>query len=249
MMRYRLLGLITLMAALPAAAADEKTPTNRDQNEGELLYFEDFDGYKDGSPAPADWWVEGSVWTGVENGRLRINANPPGGKSDPGHACTAFLRQSFAGDLKVSFEAHVTTATTGLNNINFFLLYTDPAGKPLEDSRESRADGAYKKYHELNGYIFTYVNERGRTDEKARFRIRRCPGFELLSEAYTYEAKKEKTYHVEITRRGADLIISVDGNEILTATDTKGPWPEGLIGLRTFCTDLWWDNIAVTRLK
>mgnify|MGYP006208435713 CR=1 FL=1 len=51
----------------------------------------------------------------------------------------------------------------------------------------------------------------------------------------------------EIARDEAGFIrTGQDGRLLLEGRDEQ-PWTEGLLGLRTFQTDLWWDNIRVTR--
>ncbi len=218
-----------------------------------VLLSEDFEGYRDGSALPADWWAEGGEKVWIEEGRLRVKANP-GVRGQPGHVCTVWHRKVFPGNIRVAFDAHVVDSATGANNINFFLLYSDPTGAPLHETRHSRTSGEYAFYHPLNGYIFTFLNdfeakagchEAGST--KARFRMRRCPGFQLMAETYDYHCKKGITYRVTIAKRNGDITFAVDGRVYLEGRD-ENPWTEGLIGLRTFQTDLWWDNIQITEL-
>jgi len=212
----------------------------------DVVYSEDFTGVPDGG-MPVGWWVEGGQSVGVEDGRLRVRANPPG-RNKPGYVCTVWYAQPFAGDLRVEFDAHVVDSTIGANNINFFLLYSHPDGGDLHATRETRSDGSYSRYHDLNGYIFTFLNDfhNEREGEQARMRMRRCPGFELITETYAYHCRKGTTYRVSITKSAGELSLAVDGKVYLEGKDTA-PWSEGLIGLRTFQTDLWWDNIVVKR--
>jgi len=213
-----------------------------------VIFYEDFETCREGA-VPAGWWTEGGERVYVENGRLRVVANPEG-DHQPGYVATVWHERVFSGDLKVDFDAHVLHSTVDANNINCFLLYSDPEGRPLYETRASRADGAYRHYHVLNGYIFTFLNdfrhESGRK-EAARMRMRRCPGFRLMAETYDYHCRKGVTYHVTIIRRGGHLTFGVDGR-IYLECDDRQPWAEGLIGLRTFQTDLWWDNITVAQL-
>jgi hypothetical protein len=220
----------------------------------DVIFSENFEGYEDGSAPSGDWWVEGGENVWIESGHLRVKANPEG-KYQPGYVCTVWNKRVFPGSVQVEFDAHVLDSTVNANNINFFLLYTDPAGRSLYNSRASRASGEYRFYHELNGYIFTFLNDRdgnaGHNEDgstKARFRMRRCPGFHLLTETYGYHCKRGVTYHVTIAKREGHLTLAVDGSIYLEAQDND-PWTEGLIGLRTFQTDLWWDNIVITELK
>jgi hypothetical protein len=209
--------------------------------------------YEDFSDGMVRWWVEGGERTWVKDNSLHMKADPKEG--DEGHAVTAWFQQEMPADVRVTFDAHVISSSQGVNNINFFLHYSDPSGKPLYETRESRASGAYSLYHHLNGYIFTFVaGTRKETltlseeQRPARIRIRRCPGFRLLAETYTYHNRAGHTYHVEIVKRGGQIVFSVDGNELLRAEDAN-PHQGGLLGLRTFRTYLRWSNIKVTSLK
>ena len=220
--------------------------------EEKVLLFEDFEGYENGSPPPGDWWVEGGEGVWIEDGHIRVKANP----ETPGkHVCTVWHRQSFPGNVRVAFDSQVIDSTIDANNINFFLLYTDPSGRPLYETRESRESSAYGLYHVLDGYIFTFLNdfrlEGGAYEDgssRGRMRMRRCPGFQLMTETYEYHCKKGVTYHVTITKQDGDITFAVDGKEYLKGHDDN-PWTEGLIGLRTFQTDLWWDNIKVVEIE
>jgi hypothetical protein len=199
-----------------------------------------------------DWWVEGGEQVWVEDGRLHMKADPP--ERGPGFVCTAWHRTPISGNVRIEFDAHVVSSAIDANNINFFFFYSDPSGKPLFETREDRADADYRKYHDLNGYIVTFLkdfrNEGGEHPDgsaKARFRLRRCPGFNLLTETFASHCEAGVTYHCEIVRRDGRITFSVDGKTYLEADDPD-PLNEGLIGLRTFRTYLWWDNIRVTRL-
>lgn len=206
------------------------------------IIHETFDGIPDGQ-TPDNWWYEGGVWMRVEDGHLRTNADPKEG--EPGtHVATAWHSTPVSGDVRVSFDAHVISSSTDVNNINFFLMYTDPSGRPLFETREDRASGSYDLYHGLNGYIFTFLNSDPEGKGRARFRMRKCPGFNLLTEMFDYHCRQGVTYRAEIVKRGGEITFGVDGQTYLAYEDDD-PWTEGLIGLRTFKTDLWWDNVRV----
>ena len=212
-----------------------------------VLFRDDFSGDL------SNWWVEGGQRVWVEDGRLYVRSDPPGSRQ-PGFVCTVWCRQQFSGDLRLEVDAHVLESQGDCNNINFFLLYSDPAGTPLYDTRDTRADAGYDKYHNLNGYIFTYLNDTdvagGRYDDgstKARIRIRRCPGFELLNETFTHHCRRGVTYRLALERSRGQLSIAVDGRTLLTTPDDR-PHASGLIGLRTYQTYLWCDNVVVSRV-
>lgn len=232
-----------------------------------VLFTEDFESYPDTAALPAGWWSEGSKAVRIESGHLRADANLDNTGEDYG-ASTIWLERTFSGDLRVEFDARVLASDGDKNNINFFFLFSDPSGKPLRQTCNDRADGEYGKYHKLNGYVFTFLAD-GNPD-KARFRMRDDPGFNLLQESLTYECRRDKTYHIAITKEGSRITFAVDGTVYLdkaprTRSVTCGPAltgvpqrsegsafnPEhksGIIGLRTWHTDLWWDNLKVTEL-
>jgi hypothetical protein len=219
--------------------------------ERELL-FVDFSRCEDG-PIPDDWWVEGGESVRVEKGRLRVRADP-GTDQAPGYVCTVWNRTPLPADVRVEFDACVIDSSIDANNVNFFLHYADPSGRPLFETRASRADAGYAHYHVLDGYIFTFLNDAdgsaGRYDDgstKARLRMRRCPGFHLVDETYGYHCRKGTVYHVDITVRKGRLTYAVDGTEYLWWVD-RSPLPGGLLGLRTYRTELWWNDIRVVPL-
>ncbi len=234
-------------------------PTPPDQ-EKTLIFHETFNG---GHSAGNDgliqgdhaWWVEGGERVWVEDGRLHVKADPENA-GDPGGVATVWSKIPFAGNVRIEMDAHVVSSSIGANNINVFFFYSDPEGKPLFDTRETRADGAYRHYHNLNGYIVTFLRDRleetGLTPEghpHARLRLRRCPGFDLVDETYDeMGVKPGVTYRLAIERREGVITFEVDGKPFLE-WDDPDPLREGLLGLRTFRTHLWWDDIRVYQLK
>lgn len=213
-----------------------------------LLFSEDFENYPNGPNLPAGWWSEGSKAVSIEDGKLRADANLDGSGED--YECaTVWLSRRFQGGIRVEFDAHVLASENNNNNINFFFLFSDPSGKPLFDSRSERADAKYSKYHKLNGYVFTFLATD--TSDKARFRMRDDPGFNLLLENNAYECRQGKTYRIVITKRGRHITYAVDGQVYMAVVDdTANPEHQaGIIGFRTWRTDLWWDNLKVTRIQ
>jgi hypothetical protein len=155
----------------------------------------------------------------------------------------------------LDFDAHVVASSIDANNINLFLSYSDPAGTPLEQTRETRRTAGYDLYHKLNAYIITFLHEPDpagapSSDEssKARVRIRRDPGFHLLAETYTYHCRQGVTYHMTVRKRRGEIQFSVDGKELLRASDPQ-PLGGGRLGLRTYRTWLWWANVRLQEIQ
>jgi hypothetical protein len=198
----------------------------------------------------ADWWTEGGERIAVEKGRLRMMADNPGIKG--GGAATAWWKVPHPADFELTLDAQVLSSSIGANNINLFFCYADPSGKPLIATRESRRSADYNLYHGLNGYIVTFLNdtagEGGRNPDgstKARVRLRRNPGFQLLKETFARQCRPGVTYRLALSKHGGRIRFAVDGETLLEVVDPM-PWQGGLLALRTYRTDLWWDNIVMT---
>lgn len=221
-------------------------------NPGVTVYEDGFNQYN--GPLPIQYWLEGQARVGVENNRLVIDAIRRG--RDTG--ATVWLDQKITGDVKVEFDAHVVDSINDVNNINFFLYFSDPNGDSLKDTRGERADGLYQRYgcdaaakkdvcagRELTGYILTYVAA-GYPDS-ARFRFRQAPGFKLLSESRGFENRSERTYHISIKKKGSLIQQSVNGEIQLTYTieNYEEELNSGFVGFRTWNTQLWIDNFRI----
>jgi len=208
---------------------------------GEKVIFQESFDYPDGE-LPAKWWSEGNQ-AEIKEGRLFVNAD-----TGQFRLSTVWLDQELSGNIRVEFDVHIVSSSDTANNINSFLFYADPNGKPLRDTRKERENGAYTHYHQLNGYIFTYLANGD--PSKARVRFRDNPGFNLLGEEFGYECKIGKTYQVMIVREDKRFQFWVNGEKLLDHVDNgmnisdKG----GLFGFRTWHTALWWDNLVITQL-
>lgn len=244
-------------ALLLTAGATQGEDDSKAAAAGTVLFAEDFEHC--GTQLPEGWWAEGGEKVWVEDGKLHIRANAEGTiardrSNVSGYVCTVWNRTVFKGDVQIEFDAHILASVGGVNNINFFFCYSDPAGRSLFETRASRAGADYNLYHQLNGYIVTFLQGQERIRDyhpdgtaKARFRMRRCPGFKLINENHAHHCMQDRTYHITVAKRGGRISYAVDGTVYAEAVDPE-PLTEGIIGLRTFRTELWWDNFRVIAL-
>lgn len=207
---------------------------------------------EDFSSGFGNWWVEGANDVFVRDAKLHLCADGDVRSNQMG---TVWCRTPVTGNVKIEYVATVESSKEHFNNINFFFMYSDPSGEPLADTAEQRRDGEYKRYHELNGYIVTFLNnpkdgpEMDNPDgtRKARMRLRRCPGFHLVDETFGYNSQQGVPYHFKITVVDGGIDFYVDGKKYLSWTDPR-PLRSGLIGLRTYRSRICWDNVKVTEL-
>lgn len=209
--------------------------------EKDVLWMETFD-YPDGD-LPEIFWDEGCKAV-IKEGRLFVDADTTG------HRCsTVWFDKEFSGNISVEFDVQVVSSSDTANNINFFFMYSDPSGKHLRQSAHERETGLYSLYHHLNGYIFTNVTNGN--ELKVRYRLRDNPGFNLVDEAFVGENRIGETHHIKIVKKNNRFQYWVDHEKILDVIDDKfNPvYKQGLMGLRTWHTYLWIDNLIVKRIK
>jgi hypothetical protein len=193
----------------------------------------------------SDWWAEGGKKVDQHRWGMQIDCDAP--TPAEGSSVSVFNRRPLpAGDLVVDYTIQAMD-DTGVPARNFnLLLNTDmPDGASLYQTRELRTDGDYKKYHQLNGYIFTFVNDNTNDYKTGRIRIRRCPGFELLAERQTDVIEAKKRYHIIIRKIGNTLSMEVNGKLMLKTVDEKGVWQGGYVGLRSWRSNLICMNFSV----
>ncbi|MFO8080522.1 MAG: DUF6250 domain-containing protein [Armatimonadota bacterium] len=242
MSRHNLVGVLlvlSLLISLPMVCAQE------DGGAPEVVIDEDFE---DGME---NWWVEGGEQVWVEDGRMHVKADPPA-DGDGLPVVTVWCRTPVQGNVRIEFDAHVINSRTNVPHINT-LLCADPEGTPLFETRDERADAALPKYQALAGLTFTYyhrdddappIPHEGQT---ARMFIRQGPDPLLLGATHNYHCQPGHTYRVEIIKRDDFVEYHVDGNYLL-GVHVPEPIDEGLLGVRTFRSHVWWDNLKVTAL-
>ncbi len=169
--------------------------------------------------SPEEIWIEGGRDVGeIRDGMLILDAD-----SETADGGTVFIDRKFSGDLYFEYRVTVLSSSSAhtdnpdmdyseADNINTFLYYSSPDGIDLKESADQRMDGAYTKYHNLNGFIVTHLN--GYLDERmkeiynpsyhtdispgtARTRMRECPGFILKEENYKGEIATGTEYRMQ----------------------------------------------------
>ena len=187
----------------------------------ELLTQENFEG-------PVDRWRfdgRGRVW--VEDGRLQMSAD--------GFESTAWFTEEIQGNLVIRYQARIVDPVDR-DNINLFFLATAADGG---DILTVPLTGRYSEYHELPNYIWTFTS--GHT------RLRRDPGFQLLSEDKQTVPEPNTDYDLAVTIRDGMIRCFINGRQVHAYQDPK-PHTKGKLGFRTFRTRLWWDNLRIYKL-
>ena len=182
-----------------------------------------------------DWKTEGPAKADFCGDNLivdAINAVPPNS--------TLWYDRIFTGSIKINYSACIL-APVKASNINLFFYFDD--GGLTDINRIKTAD--YKLYHNHQTYILTYLSE---NKDEIRIRLRKCPGFVLLKEAYMPGIIEENAVqNLEITMFDGKLTFAANGTELLEYFDDR-PYTAGKIGLRTWNTKLAWSGFHVRNL-
>lgn len=183
-----------------------------------LLHEEDFEGVLN------RWRFDGRgrVWAG--DGRLQMSAD--------GFESTAWFTKEVEGDLLITYQAHILDPVDK-NNINLFFLATASGGG---DILKVPITGNYPEYHKLPNYIWTFTG--------AHTRLRKDPGFHLLSEDKKTVPEANRDYELAVLVRGGKIRCYIDGR-LVHSYDDPEPHTKGKVGFRTFRTRLWWDNLRI----
>ena len=164
-----------------------------------------------------------------EEGRLRVDCIDERG-------VTVWTRRGFPADLVVEYTATCAEPDERLTsrNLNCFLAASDE--DPLSETERS---GAYPDYHVFDNYVFTLT--------RTHSRLRRDPGFEKVSEL-VMGIQPDEEYRVRLARRGDRVTACVNGRVLHDWTDDD-PHGPGWVGLRTYDTDVTYDDWTVYRVE
>lgn len=217
----KLLPCIVLVLSFAGPLAAEEVTLGGERLQVKLLHQEDFDGVVN------RWRFDGRGRVWVEDGRLQMDAT--------GVESTAWFTEDMEGDLLIAYEAHILDPVDA-KNINLFFLATAPDGG---DILKLYFTGSYPEYHKVPNYIWTVTG--------SHTRLRRDPGFELLSEDRKTLPEPYKTYQLGLTIQDGLIRCYIDHRLIHSHKDAN-PHKRGKLGFRTFHTRLWWDNLRVYRI-
>ncbi len=188
-----------------------------------------------------DWVAEGGAKVSVRDGRLFMDAT-----RGERPFLTLWCRREFEGDGLIEFAARVEPGE-GSTNINFILYGTSPDGSSVLETSGERT-GEYPEYHELNNYIYTYLNNAEKGSPRLRVRFRKDPGFNLLREVWREPLEKGRDYRFAMAVQGARMRYYVDGRLLIDHEDADSPHRRGHHAFRTWHSHISADYFRVSRI-
>ncbi|WP_309400145.1 DUF6250 domain-containing protein [Cerasicoccus maritimus] len=233
--------LASFILAIPSANADDAPVSQQAEHEihqvGSQEFAVDwlFDEAFDSNDWSTRWTVESqgpSVF--VEQGELSIRREDSP-KDQAG--VTVWFNQDLPQNVIIIVDASTEPGDHACN-LNFFVHAKELGNKPLEYKRT----GAYKSYHEITNYLFTFTG--GFMSGWTRARIN--PGFKLISEDESVYAEPGSSYELTIVCDRGDLSFYIDGE--LKHHFQEEALPGGRFGLRTWFSDVNYDRIRIGAL-
>ena len=199
---------------------------------GRILYEHDF------QADTGDFVLEGKGTYAIGDGRLVLD------DSVAQSGLTLWLKREFRAPLRIVYEAEVLEPELA-NNANLFFL-----ARTLQDEAAwtERRSGAYPEYHDrCRMYILTMTGDMaGQQALTGWTRLRKNPGFELLSEDESVKTRAGTPYRIEIRADGQRIECLLDGRRIHDVPDAAA-YSAGAIGFRTWKTRLCIRRFRVER--
>lgn len=243
---------LAAVIVMGAAWGDEPRAPEPAATEVEVLMRENFAALPAGAALPDGWWAEGSDTVAVRQGALVQNANPEAGGQSADSV--VWIGNECEGDIRFEADVTVLSAKGNVNDVVVFLFFSDPSGNPLHSTRKQRVSGKQNLYTNLlHGYVFFYWGKGGVTTP-ANIRLRDCPGAHLLLETDKHTVETGHTYRIAVEKQGEILRFFVDGEKLaehhVGTDEVANPvHAKGVIGLKTWNTELRWDNLRVIRRR
>jgi Domain of unknown function (DUF6250) len=177
------------------------------------------------------WLVEGGAELSVRDGRLSVVTLQ----------ATLWLRQPLPTDVAIELKAGVDApAENNAANLNLIVHARERDGTPYRFGRSAQ----YEQYHVIPNYIATLTGG----FREGWSRLRRNPGFTILSEEVSTRSEVGRSYRIRLLVAGGRIRYWLDGKLIHDAVDPQ-PLPGGHLALRTWRSRVWWSDIRVAALK
>ena len=177
------------------------------------------------------WFVEGHGDFSIRDGRLHA-ATPQ---------ATIWWRQPLPPDVSITLTAGVDLpAENNAANLNLFFHARERDGSRYRFGRSAE----YEEYHQIPNYIVTLTG--GFQDGWSR--LRRDPGFALLSEDRSIRSDPGRTYRIRAMIAGGRIRYWLDGTLVHDVRDPH-PLSGGSFALRTWRSRVWWSDIRFAAMK
>ncbi|MBC9797234.1 hypothetical protein [Sinomicrobium weinanense] len=177
------------------------------------------------------WVLEGdSCYISVLDNKLYVNDYM---------GATIWNVEEYPANILVRLKVIGLDRTDTKTNFNIITHGRENDGSPLVIGPESGRTGAYKPYHDFPNHIATFVYK--------WTRVRRDPGFNLLSDVQEVASKTNTEYEIVFAVNEERLIYYINGVKHHEVPN-EHPLPGGKFGIRTWNTLAFWYDIEIGEL-
>jgi hypothetical protein len=216
--------LLAVAAAVTSAVPTIALPA-RLQNEGARWTETEIARETFGADWQKRWVLEGNANLSVRDGRLHV-VSPES---------TLWWREPLPADVAIELTAGVDgSADENAANLNLILHARELDGASYRFGRSAK----YEEYHSVPNYIATLTGG----FQPGWARLRRNPGFTILSENTSIRSVAGGTYRIKLLVAGGQLRYWLDGRLVHDVVDPR-PLKGGHFALRTWRSRVWWSDI------
>jgi len=177
------------------------------------------------------WKVEGEAELTARGGRLHVATSQ----------ATLWWHEPLPADVAIEMTAGADgPAAHNAANLNLIVHARELDGGPYRAGRSAR----YEEYHAIPNYIATLTGG----FQEGWSRLRRNPGFTILSESKSTRSEVGRAYRIRVAIAGGRIRYWLDGTLIHDARDPQ-PLAGGHFALRTWRSHVWWADIRFAALK
>lgn len=184
------------------------------------------------------WVVEGDAACAARDGRLEVVTSD---RPDSLKCATLWWREPLPADILIEMTAGASLPAAGnAANLNLFFHARELDGRLYQFGRSS----AYGDYHKIPNYIITLTGG----FQPGWSRVRRDPGFAILSEEKSTRSEPGETYRIRAMISGGRIRYWLNDRLVHDARDPQ-PLPGGHFALRTWQSRVWWSDIRISALN
>ncbi|MFA5687565.1 MAG: DUF6250 domain-containing protein [Kiritimatiellales bacterium] len=183
------------------------------------------------------WAVEGDSVVTAADGQIKVEKKFP----EQVNTATIWLKQKIPADFVIELTAEVfETEAPNAANLNLIFSAHEADDSPVQFTRS----GDYPEYHKFPNYIFTLVGG----IRPGHSRVRRNPGFNLLSDRQDIRSEPGRVYRIKVVCNAGRIQAFVDDIYLHDVIDPQ-PLPGGRLALRTWNSTVAWRDIKIRPLN
>jgi hypothetical protein len=184
------------------------------------------------------WTLEGNAAVEVRDCALWVATSSD---KTVEQAATLWWHEAVPADVLIEVTAEIVgPAEDNAANVNLFFHAREDDGRPYQFGRSGR----YADYHQIPNYIATLTGG----FQEGWARLRKNPGFTLLSEDPSERSEVGETYRLRALLAGGVIRYWINDRLVHDVTDPQA-LPGGHFALRTWRSRVRWSQVRISALR